>query len=124
MIVYLCGGINGLSDADCKDWRERAKELLAGHETLDPMRRDYRGIEGDHVWEIVNGDCCDIRESDIVLAMCERPSWGTAMEIRFAYEHGIPVIGVCTAAKPSPWLVYHCRSLHATLEGAVLAVVD
>jgi nucleoside 2-deoxyribosyltransferase len=27
--VYLCGGINGLSDSDCKDWREYVKEELS-----------------------------------------------------------------------------------------------
>jgi len=42
--TYLCGGINGLNDSQCKNWREEAKELL-GTETLDPMRNDYRGIE-------------------------------------------------------------------------------
>ena len=28
VLVYLCGGINGLSDSDCTDWREATKEAL------------------------------------------------------------------------------------------------
>ena len=84
MKVYLCGGINGLSDAACKDWREHAKSRLP--DTLDPMRRDYRGVEAMHVDDIVQGDLDDIYESAAVLANCVRPSWGTAMEIRVAQQ--------------------------------------
>lgn len=75
MMVYLCGGINGLSDADCRDWREVAKHRLRA-ETLDPMRRDYRGREDESVDEIVAGDLEDIRASDFVLVNATRPSWG------------------------------------------------
>lgn len=35
MTTYLCGGINGLSDAECRDWRAVAKELLKT-DTLGP----------------------------------------------------------------------------------------
>ena len=45
--VYLCGGINGLTDGECNDWRTMAKEQIKGHEFLDPMRRDYRGREAE-----------------------------------------------------------------------------
>jgi hypothetical protein len=42
--IYLCGGINKLSDSEAKDWREAAKSELSGtYKLLDPMRRDYRG---------------------------------------------------------------------------------
>ena len=48
--VYLCGGINGLSDEDCTDWREATKAELYNHfNFLDPMRRDYRGREAECV---------------------------------------------------------------------------
>jgi hypothetical protein len=41
--IYLCGGINKLSDSEATDWREAAKARLSGRYTfLDPMRRDYR----------------------------------------------------------------------------------
>lgn len=79
MKTYLCGGINGLSDADCRDWREVAKSLLTT-ETLDPMRRDYRGKEDESVQEIVLGDYHDIWQSAFILVNATKPSWGTAME--------------------------------------------
>jgi hypothetical protein len=92
--VYLCGGINGLSDADCRDWRAIASEALAarGIRVLDPMVRDYRGREDECVNEIVEGDKADIRQSDILLVNACRPSWGTAMEIMLAYSAGKKVV--------------------------------
>lgn len=84
-VVYLCGGINGLGDAACKDWRQVAHAALAGNRILDPMARDYRGREDECVDEIVEGDKSDIVASNIILVNASRPSWGTAMEIMFAW---------------------------------------
>jgi nucleoside 2-deoxyribosyltransferase len=121
MVVYLCGGINGLSDADCKDWREAAKSLLTC-DTLDPMRHDYRGIE-DRVWtEIVAHDLADIQNSDAVLVNATRPSWGTAMEIVYARNMEKPVVAFVQPGQPvSPWLKYHC-SVVESLEDACALV--
>jgi hypothetical protein len=115
-VVYLCGGINGLSDADAKNWRELAKLSLP--QTLDPMRRDYRGKEADNVREIVRGDLCDVANCDVVLAMCPRPSWGTAMEIYFAHSIGIRVFSVIPSGPVSPWLAYHSKTC-PTLASAI-----
>lgn len=123
--VYLCGGINGLSDADACDWRELAKSLLAGFEAVDPMRRDYRGKEAAFAKEIVLADLADIESSDVVLAMCSRPSWGTGMEIRFASDIGKSIVAIHPAAVPvSPWLTHHVHELHSTIEDACASLVD
>ena len=120
--TYLCGGINGLSDSDCRDWRETAKGSLTTR-ILDPMRRDYRGIEDQNVNEIVYGDLYDIRASEFVLVNAIRPSWGTAMEIVYAYELGIPVIAwIGDSARISPWLRFHCDALHPSLGAAILDI--
>jgi hypothetical protein len=117
--TYLCGGINGLSDADCKDWRETAKEMLHTA-TLDPMSRDYRGREDECVNEIVEGDKEDIRNSNFLLVNVTRPSWGTAMEIPYAWGLDIPIIAFCLDPKVriSPWLRYHCTSIWPSVEVA------
>lgn len=121
--VYLCGGINGLSDADAKDWREVATyELLrAGFSVLDPMRRDFRGKEAGNVRFIVESDLFDIQASHILLVNAARPSWGTAMEIALAardvYRKRVFAFGA--GDKPSPWLVYHCDGLFPTLAEAL-----
>lgn len=122
--VYLCGGINGLSDADAKDWRDTAKALLyaAGFNVLDPMRRDFRGIEGDHTAAIVQGDLFDIGASQILLVNASRPSWGTAMEVMYAarcHAHRKTIFAFGAVAAPSPWLVYHCDRLFPDLAAAL-----
>jgi hypothetical protein len=119
--TYLCGGINGLSDADCRDWRESAKSLLKT-ETLDPMRRDYRGREAESVRDIVKGDLHDISDSQFVLVNAVRPSWGTAMEIVYAWQANCYVVAWTGDARVSPWLTYHCDELHPSLGAAIEAI--
>lgn len=121
MITYLCGGINGLSDADCRDWREVAKELLQT-ETLDPMRRDYRGKEDESVNEIVRGDLDDIAASDFILVNATKPSWGTAMEMVYAVTAGKTVVAFTGDARVSPWLRYHSHRLFQTVEDAATSI--
>lgn len=121
-MVYLCGGINGLSDSACKDWREVAKSLLE-MPTLDPMRRDYRGREDDCVDEIVDGDIEDIRISKYVLVNATKPSWGTAMEVRIAKaERGLKVASFVGDAVVSPWLRKHSTFIAKTVEEACAEV--
>jgi nucleoside 2-deoxyribosyltransferase len=109
-IIYLAGAINGCKDKECKDWRNAAKaQLEPQFETLDPMRRDYRGREDENVKELVNGDLNDLVVCDMVLASCPKASWGTGMEIFYAaHELGKPVVIMVPENGPvSPWLRYH-----------------
>lgn len=123
--VYLCGAINGCNDSECKDWREHATRLLTGKfAILDPMRRDYRGIEDESVNAIVHGDYDDINNSDVLLVAADRPSWGTAMEVHYAFEHAKHVVVVCGNERISPWLRYHCHKLTPTLQQAIEYIID
>lgn len=90
--VYLCGGINGLSDSACKDWRATSAGRLAPVRMIDPMIRDYRGREDECVNEIVELDKRDVLEADVILVNASRPSWGTAMEIMFAWSLQKPIV--------------------------------
>jgi hypothetical protein len=96
--VYLCGGINGLGDAECNGWRAVARDGLPGVRILDPMDRDYRGREDEFLSEIVKGDKRNILEADVVLVNASRPSWGTAMEVLFAWEQNKPVVAFLEVA--------------------------
>lgn len=120
MRVYLAGAIFGKTDAQCKAWREEAKRLLAGHECLDPMDRDYRGQEGEMFDAIVIGDKNDVDSCEVLLAMADAPSWGTAMEILYAYERGKRVVAV-VPSRCSPWLWYHA-DIYPTLGKACEAI--
>lgn len=118
--IYLCGGINKLSDADARDWRDAAKSQLGGlFNLLDPMRRDYRGREAACMHEIISGDLQDIQDSQILLVNGVRPSWGTAMETFYAFRTlNRRVIVVCPDASPSPWLVGHATHLVKSFDQA------
>lgn len=117
MKVYLCGGINGLSDSQCKDWREESKRLI-NHETVDPMRRDYRGAENDNVDRIVTEDLNDIAQCDIVLVNATKPSWGTAMEIVYAKQASKIVVCFIGTGRISPWLQFHSSKIVVDLAAA------
>lgn len=120
MKVYLCGGIHGLSDEDANKWRQCAKALLAGIVILDPMRRDYRGVEGQNVGAFIMSDLREIAESDTLLVNATRPSWGTAMELVYARilrRRIVAFTGPDTSV--SPWLRYHCDVITVSLEEAV-----
>ena len=108
MKIYLAGPINGCNDGEATTWREIIKMKLGEDNCIDPMRRDFRGIEGDHTSEIVTGDMADIEECDLVLANCWQKSWGTPMEIFYAASKGKPVVAVLSSGTSvSPWLRYH-----------------
>jgi nucleoside 2-deoxyribosyltransferase len=121
--IYLAGGIAGLTSAQCNDWRNKVMQELDGKYLFrNPMNRDYRAF--DHlsqntIEEIVELDKLDIDNSDIVLAMAQVPSWGTAMEIIYAAERYKNVICVVNPGRISPWVAYHADSLFYTLDEAV-----
>lgn len=120
MTVYLAGPINGCTDSECKDWREYVKRELGEENTLDPMRRDYRGIELESVNEIVEGDKEDIDASAIILVNYDRPSVGTSMEILYAWERNKPIIVVSLPeTRLSPWLIYHSSKILNSFNDAI-----
>lgn len=108
--LYLCGPINGRTTEDATEWRELVKLYWPG-QTLDPMRRDYRGRETEPgiAARIVAGDIEDIQNSDAILVFFDKPSVGTAMEVFYA-KHSLkkPVVVVNASGKPlSPWMLHH-----------------
>jgi nucleoside 2-deoxyribosyltransferase len=125
MRVYLAGPINGCSNEECKNWREYLKSELGEEHTLDPMRRDYRGIEMESVNEIVEDDKADIDNSTHLIVNYDRPSVGTSMEILYAWERKLPVIVVTSKdIRLSPWLVYHSIAIVYSFEDAINMVKE
>jgi nucleoside 2-deoxyribosyltransferase len=121
--IYLCGPINGCTDAECKDWREAAKAKWP--DAIDPMRRDYRGKEDESVKQIVELDKIDIMNSDVVLVNYDKPSVGTSMEILYAFERGKFVVIVADhGARISPWLRYHSHAIVGSFGAAFRFIED
>ena len=118
MKIYLCGPINGCTDSEAIDWRERVKDYFP--QTIDPMVRDYRGREQQDYREIVDLDKRDVRTADVILVNYSKPSVGTAMEVFYAWTIGKPVIVWCArSAVVSPWMRYHSTTFVYSLDEAV-----
>lgn len=120
--IYLAGPIHGCTDAEACDWRTYVKQQYAGP-TLDPMRRDYRGSEDEAAEQIVELDKTDVEVCDVLLANCPRPSYGTAMEILYAWLMLKPVVVILPPEQPvSPWIRYHATVVVHTLDDALHAL--
>jgi nucleoside 2-deoxyribosyltransferase len=117
--VYLAG------PPFADEYRRRAAELVraAGWESVDPMRRDFRGDTAGHEAEIVEGDLADIDSCDAVLAAFTSPDEGTAMEAWYAHTRGIPVVAYTGGTPAHPWTVHVAAAVRAEL-GAAVAVLD
>jgi nucleoside 2-deoxyribosyltransferase len=121
--VYLCGPINGCTDAECNDWRAEVKRHFPA--AVDPMKRDYRGKEAESYREIVDLDKRDVRNVDVLLVNYVKPSVGTAMEVFYAWTLGKPIIVLCAAdASISPWLRYHSTSFVHSVADAVSKIQE
>jgi nucleoside 2-deoxyribosyltransferase len=117
--LYLCGPINGCTDAEANDWRQAVIAAWTGR-CIDPMVRDYRGREDECVSEIVELDKADVEACDVLLVNYDRPSVGTSMEVLYAWERGKRVIVVCREGERiSPWLRYHAHHIVHDLDAAL-----
>lgn len=118
MKVYLCGPINGCTDAEASNWREEVKVHFP--KAIDPMKRDYRGVEDTAYREIVDLDKRDVQNADAILVNYIKPSVGTSMEVFFAWTIGKPIVVWCDPeANISPWLRYHSTTFVHSIDEAV-----
>jgi nucleoside 2-deoxyribosyltransferase len=118
--VYLAGAIYGTTNEE-QEWRRIASESLSDiYDVLNPLDRDYRGTKFDTVNSsvIVKEDMMCVDNSSVVLANCDKPGWGTGMEIFYAHMKGKPVIFFTSNENPSPWLLARARNV-GTLENAI-----
>lgn len=119
--IYLAGAIHGLSDEECNAWRSMVKAAWPG-KTLDPMRRDARGLEHDRdtIQRVVEDDKLDIAVADGVIVYFTGPSVGTSMEILWAWMLRKPIALIyASAGEPSLWLSYHCK-MFTDMDSALL----
>ncbi len=122
-LVYLAGPIYEMDDT-CIRWRKATSLLLRkkGIMSLSPTDADYRGQESiaGMPKRIVERDKKDIVTCDTILAKCDQPSWGTAMEIMFAWSLHKQIIVVTSSM--SPWIRYHADYVFPTLDEALKAM--
>lgn len=123
MKIYLCGPINGCTDAEANNWRSEIKNVFLRENCIDPMVRDYRGKEAESYREIVDLDKRDVRQADVILVNYDKPSVGTSMEVFYAWTLGKPVIVWCRPDTViSPWLRYHSTVIVHSLVDVLAAI--
>ena len=119
-LVYLAGPIYEQDDT-CIRWRDTAAKLLQQKNimSLKPTDSDYRGKETypGMAERIVRKDKGDIVMADTILAKCDFPSYGTAMEIMFAWSLQKQIIVVTNSQ--SPWIQYHADYIFPTVDEAL-----
>lgn len=126
--LYLAGPIFGEKE-DPALWRYLvAKMLSADWQAVNPLDIGvYDPVTSDPK-TIVIADLKAVHECQAVLALIDKASFGTAMEIRCAYDWNIPVIGwtrdTVEANAVSPWVRYHCRLVTPSLTLALDFVHD
>lgn len=137
-VVYLAGGISGLSYEQASSKRTLATELLTARDwdVLDPLRGkevlssldtidESRAMTllGTTASAITQRDRDDIRRADVVLVLTgDTPSWGTAFEWEFAYSLGKPIVVVASEDAPCrvhPWCQVMTSYFAGTVEEAV-----
>lgn len=119
-VVYLAGPIYEQDDT-CIRWRKAAASILRKKNImhLKPTDADYRGRETEKFMPrtIVGKDKRDIMACDTILAKCDFPSYGTAMEIMFAWSLQKQIIVVTNSY--SPWIRYHANHIFSTVDEAL-----
>lgn len=118
-LVYLAGGIAGLSGKGATDWRKHATDQLQGYGivTRDPMRakqalsaqaqisHNFNDYADNGVFfksrAIMTRDFNDVKQCDALLVNllgAVKPSLGTIMELAWAYALQKPAVVVIEAS--------------------------
>ncbi len=116
MKIYLCGPINHIEPELAVAWRTVATKTLtaAGHVIFDPCAG--KDLSDPNVntttytpQEIVGRDLEMIDQCHTLLVDISRdcPCWGSAMEVRYAYERQKQVFTWGKYAMDSYWVRYH-----------------
>ena len=108
MKIMVCGPIAGKGVDEIKILQKILIE--SGFQVINQLRAgmnysyidDFRNKK-QLAERIVTSDLKSIEKSDIIVAICNEPSFGTAIEIYYAKKLGKKVIVLNEQAQPSPW---------------------
>lgn len=119
--IALEGGINGLTDDACTNWRDRVINELGGiFDFHNPMDFDCRGRERELEQDLVDFDEAGIASSDILLVNASTGGWGTAMAVQMGFDRGKHIITIYSSTNPiSPWLNNRSTKVCNNLDDAI-----
>jgi len=112
--VYLAGRIE--NNPNKNHWRnEVTRKLVDTFKIYNPVLRECGDIK-----QIVEGDKKDIICSDVVIVyLDDTPSWGTAMEILWAWQLRKDIVAISKNKKINPWLDYHIKYVFPNIDQCV-----
>jgi len=102
-LIYLCGGMTGLSHEEQNNWRSYLKTAL---EEIQSSVYCYNPVDYFTVEEVNDGgidvqrramnlDLYKLRTSSLVICNFNNPnSLGTMTELAIAHDRGIPIVGL------------------------------
>lgn len=108
--IYLSG------TTTAKEYRKFCKETYCElYEFIDPM--ELFEIRPDYI-KIVEKEIEELESADLVVAWVKHPTFGTTMEIKHAFDLGIPVyiIHPNRIFEDDIWLKYHCDLMFNSIE--------
>jgi len=114
--IYLAGKIGGQRKL-AENWRRCLIEKYGKRYTfLNPLERDNgRESTPEEFQTKVDGDKKEIEQSKIVVVYInEGPSWGTAMEIMYAFIKRKAIFVVSREKQKSPWVLCHVTKIFKT----------
>ena len=125
MKIYLAGAASKKYEEKCRIWRRTATKKLEniGFEVINPIK-DYpinKEYTQEEMFDIVEKDLIHVATCDLILAevgTMPHPYIGTSMEIRFAFQQGIPVI-VWSPLEQNFFLEYHATRIFKKLKDAI-----
>ena len=107
----VCGSIGHGDIGDIRDFQSLLKKEgfnIIDHISAEGMdyshTRDFRDKK-DFSFKIVNHDLEYVKESDVLVVLANRPSFGSAIEMFVAKNSGKPVILFAKESIPTPWPV-------------------
>lgn len=135
MLIYLAGGMSGLTFEEQNLWRSKIKNsILYGEYEYEykplffcpPLYYNFEEKRHNNEKEVMNFDLNRLRKSDLVIVNFNSPnSIGTAMEIAIAYEHRIPIVGINeNNVELHPWLEESVTRMCYNLREAIKHVVE
>jgi nucleoside 2-deoxyribosyltransferase len=122
MKVIVCGPI---AYGSVEEIRMVQKFLeKEGYDVIDQFKlseMDYSSVEDfrdrrEVAERIVKNDLAFVDECDILVALCDGPSFGTAIETFYAKMHGKTVIVLSEKPQPSPWPIAFADTIVKSLD--------
>lgn len=138
--IYLTGGTidshDLVSQGADSDWRSMAMSKLRryGMKIVNPLEfalMEMEFMEGMQAVELIN-DSTDIKvkraldlidQCDALLANLQRASYGTAMEIFYAYRRG-KMVTVVGQSPFNPWVVSHSQARFGDIDHAIDYLIE